>query len=186
MLNEHNGSALKAARTLNYILMALLLTVSFVIVGLGFALVKQSQNTQRTLVPPHIDRPFIISNNSVDEAYLSLMAKWWVHLKFNVTPSNVKAHFNELITYVPSEHWSLLQDKLLREASFIIDNDVTSFFEIRTVSVNTEAMQIRVEGTLNKRIAGRQLEPEAVTYLFQAGYPYGVIELHTIAQEVPQ
>lgn len=185
MFNENNGEALKASRFLNHVLVAVLLIVSVGATGLGFALVNQNKEVQRTLVPPHIDRAFTISNDGVDEAYLALMAEWWVHLKFNVTPSNVKRQFNQLITYVPSEHWSGLQDKLMREADFIIKNDVTSFFEIEKVAPSVSKMQIRVEGTLNKTVAGRKLEPEPVTYIIHTGYPHGLIELHAIAQEVP-
>ncbi|MFV8456143.1 type IV conjugative transfer system protein TraE [Vibrio owensii] len=185
MLNENNGEALKAARLLNHMLMVVILLVSLAVVGVTFALVNQSQVEKRTLVPPHIDRAFTVSDEGVDNAYLALMAEWWVHLKFNVTPSNVKRQFNLLITYVPPQYWSDLQDKLMRESEFIIQNDVTSFFEIEKVSPSLTQMKIRVEGTLKKTVAGRELPPESVTYLIQTDYPNGVIELHSIAKEVP-
>lgn len=185
MLNEHNGEALSAARLLNHVLIAVVLIISLATVGLAFALLGQNQAEKRTLVPPHLDRAFTVSDEGVDKAYLALMAEWWVHLKFNVTPSNVKRQFNLLITYVPSQHWSKLQDKLVRESEFIIDNDVTSFFEIDTVSPSLEQMKIRIKGTLNKTVAGRKLPPESVTYLIQADYPNGLIELHSISKEVP-
>ncbi|MEZ8577717.1 hypothetical protein AB6C82_23110 [Vibrio splendidus] len=38
---------------------------------------------------------------------------------------------------------------------------------------------------VHKTIAGRTLDPEPVTYLLQADYSSGLIELHTIAQEIP-
>ena len=185
MLNVNNGQALSAARLLNHVLVAVVLIVSVAVVGLAFALLGQNQAEKRTLVPPHIDRAFTVSDDGVDSAYLALMAEWWMHLKFNVTPSNVKRQFNLLITYVPPQYWSHLQDKLMRESEFIIDNDVTSFFEIETVSPSVTQMKVRVEGTLNKTVAGRELPPESVTYLLQTGYPNGVIELHSIAKEVP-
>ncbi|CAH6780684.1 conjugal transfer pilus assembly protein TraE [Vibrio crassostreae] len=185
MLNEHNGEALKAARFINYVLTAVVLITALGVAGLSFALLSQSQAEKRTVVPPHIDRAFTISNEAVDEAYLSMMADWWIHLKFNVTPSNVKRQFNLLITYVPPKYWSGLQDKLIREAEFIIENDVTSFFEVDTLSINLNEMKIRVKGTLNKTIAGRALDPEPVTYLLQADYSSGLIELHSIVQETP-
>ena len=185
MLSENNGAALKASRFLNYALFAVVLMVSIATAGLSMALVIQNKTVQRTLVPPHIDRAFTVSNDAVDDAYLALMAEWWVHLKFNVTPSNVKRQFNLLITYVPSEHWSGLQEKLMREADFIIKNDVSSFFEVDTVSTNISKMQIRVTGTLNKTVGRRKLDPEPVTYILHTAYPHGLIELHSIAQEVP-
>lgn len=185
MLNENNGEALKASRLLNHVLIAVVLIISVAIVGLAFALLNQNQAERRTLVPPHIDRAFTVSDEGVDDAYLALMTEWWVHLKFNVTPSNVKRQFNLLITYVPPKYWSNLQDKLMREAAFIIENDVTSFFEIEKVSPSLEQMKIRVQGTLNKTVGGRKLPPESVTYLIQTDYPNGLIELHSIAQEVP-
>lgn len=185
MLNKNNGEALKAARFLNYVFAAGILVVSVGTVGLGFALMSQNKTVQRTLVPPHIDRAFTVSNEAVDEAYLALMAEWWVHLKFNVTPANVNRQFNQLMTYIPSQYWSGLQDKLMREATFIINNDVTSFFEVHSIAPNVDEMKIRVKGTLNKTIAGRKLEPEPVTYIIQTDYPLGLIELHSIAQEVP-
>lgn len=85
---------------------------------------------------------------------------------------------------MPAKYWSGLQDKLIREAEFIIENDVTSFFEVDTLSINLNEMKIRVKGTLNKTIAGRALDPEPVTYLLQADYSSGLIELHNIVQEV--
>ncbi len=185
MLNENNGEALKASRFINYVLLVVILIVSIAVAGLSVALINQSHTDKRTLVPPHIDRAFTISDGSVDEAYLALMAEWWMHLKFNVTPSNVQRQFNLLITYVPTQYWSNLQDKLMREAQFIKDNDVTSFFEVDKVSPNLDQMKIRVEGTLTKTVAGRKLDPEKITYIIQTGYPNGLIELHSIAQEVP-
>ncbi|MEZ8082816.1 type IV conjugative transfer system protein TraE [Enterovibrio norvegicus] len=185
MLSKENGAALKAASLLNYTLIAVVLILSVSVTVLGLRLSAHSKIDKRTLIPPQIDRAFSISNAHVDNEYLALMAEWWVHLKFNVTPSNVNRQFNQLITYVPSQYWSSLQDKLLREAQFIEDNDVTSFFEINKVAADNESMKIRVDGVLNKTVGGRSLEPETVTYILQAGYPNGLIELHTIAKEVP-
>lgn len=185
MFNENNGAALKASRMLNYTLIAVVLILAVSVTALVLNLSAQSQVDKRTLVPPQIDRAFTVSNNAVDNEYLALMAEWWVHLKFNVTPSNVYRQFNQLITYVPPQYWSAQQDKLMREAQYVEDNDVTSFFEISKVSPNNQLMQIRVEGVLNKTVGGRALDPEIVTYIFHAGYPNGLIELHSIAKEVP-
>lgn len=176
---------LAMSKLLNVFLAVGFLTASVTCIGLGGALAYQSSKASRTLVPPTISKAFSVSSGDVDEAYLTLMGSYFLHLKYDITPASVTRQYGLLLNYVPPDYWSSVQPTLISDAQQIMDSSISSRFvaDKDGTLVALDSMQFKQSGMLHKNVGDRALEPEPVTYVVQMAYPQGVLELIGIKKE---
>lgn len=155
---------------------------------LGGALYSAVSGKSRTLVPPSISQAFTVSDGQIDDAYLLMMADYFLFLKLNVTPANVDRQYGALLDYVNEDDWSAIQPKLSREALTIIENNISSHFNPSdTARVSLDTLQVQIQGSLQKYVGSRPLEPDDKWYEVTMRYDYGLISLHSITEiEVKQ
>lgn len=176
---------LAMSKLLNVFLAVGFLLASLTSVGLGGALAYLSFKESRTLVPPTLSRAFSVSDGDVDEAYLSLMGSYFLHLKYDLTPASVSRQYGLLLDYVPAPYWADIQPSLVSDAEHIIKSNISSRFvpDNDGTLVALESMQFKQSGTLYKSVGARDLAPELVTVVVQMAYPNGVLELVGIKKE---
>ncbi|WP_242704188.1 type IV conjugative transfer system protein TraE [Vibrio coralliilyticus] len=79
---------LEISRLLNVFLAVGFLALSLVSVTLAAGLAYALSHQRYTIVPPTVSGAFTLSQVQVDNAYLTMMSDYFLHLKFDVTPSN--------------------------------------------------------------------------------------------------
>lgn len=182
MRANNRKDALQLAQSLNQLLLVGFFVLLVTTVLLSAGMTYMAINQPRTLVPPTIVQEATVSNNSVSDSYLNIMAEYIISLKLNVTPENVGRNYQQLLNYVSSSNYHIMQPKLLTEATEIKEQKISSVFFIRGIDVSTIDYSVRVSGLLKKYVGSRPLEPEDVTYLVKFSYPSGIIELDAISR----
>ncbi|BCL73847.1 hypothetical protein TUMSATVNIG1_58320 (plasmid) [Vibrio nigripulchritudo] len=172
------------SKQLNLFLGLGFLTMLFVSAALSIGLAYAVMHQSRTLVPPSLSGAFTVSDGQVDAAYLTLMGEYFLYLKLNVTPTNVSRQFGRLLEYVPSSHWSSIQQSLTQEAETVKNSGITSYFSPQPngSAVSITDLQYRLTGDLTKTVGSRSLPAETYTYTVQMQYKNGVIGLVGIAK----
>ncbi|MGF1703524.1 type IV conjugative transfer system protein TraE [Photobacterium makurazakiensis] len=158
---------------------ALLLGIS----GLGWTSYYLATHKSRTITPPMISKAFTVSDANVDADYLSMMAEYFMYLRFNVTPSSVERKFYLLSEYANPSVWKNFSPVLSSEVTFIKEHNVSSTFDITSNQPDTDKFEVRIEGTLYKNVGIRPLPDENNTYIVKMSYQHGFIQLDYINKE---
>nr|AKN38909.1 IncF plasmid conjugative transfer pilus assemblyprotein TraE [Vibrio splendidus] len=165
---------------LNLFLSAGFLVMLITNLVLGYTSYQALTHQSRTLIPPTLSQAFTISDGAVDEPYLQQMAHYLLHLKLNITPASVGRQFGLLLDYVDETSWHSVQPKLLREATVIKKNNISSQFAVEDVRISLDTLQVQLYGTLQKHVGQRALEPEMKWYQVNFSYEQGSIGLLSI------
>lgn len=180
MLKTNEINIIAISKTLNY-----LLVFGFVISMLANAVLSISMysiavNKSETITPPVISKAFSISGSRVDDSYLSQMAEYFLYLKLNVTPANVETQYSRLLNYVDPSYWGKIQPRLVREVEEIKKSNISNNFNIKDISVDLSAMQVKMTGALKRYVGSRALKTEIVSYVVSLNYSNGVLTINRI------
>ncbi|ATD39099.1 type IV conjugative transfer system protein TraE [Aeromonas salmonicida] len=167
---------------LNFLLVAGFLAMLITNLVLGYTSYQALTHQSRTLIPPTISKAFTVSDGAVDEPYLEQMADYFLYLKLNVTPANVARQFGQLLEYVDEQSWHSVQPKLLREATVIKKDNISSQFSVEGIRISLDTLQVQLYGKLQKYVGQRALEPEMKWYQVSFSYEHGVIGLLSIEE----
>ncbi|ENM5739384.1 type IV conjugative transfer system protein TraE [Vibrio mimicus] len=167
---------------LNLLLSAGFLAMLITNLVLGYSIYQTQTHQSRTLIPPTISKAFTVSDGAVDEPYLEQMADYLLYLKLNVTPANVGRQYGQLVEYVDEQSWHSVQPKLLREATVIKKDNISSHFSVGTIRMSLDTLQVQLYGKLQKYVGQRALEPEMKWYQVNFRYDQGVIGLLSIEE----
>ncbi len=180
MFDSNKFGLLAISKGLNAFLLFFALGLLALNIITGGLLWQVVYNKSRTVVPPTISKAFTVSDGAVDAAYLQQMAEYFLYLKLNVTPKTVERKYGLLLDYVSSESWPTIQPTLMADALNVIDDNVSSTFDIEKVRVSEETLQVKLTGTLQKHVGNRALPPEPAGYIVDMDYPHGELTLLTI------
>lgn len=125
----------------------------FANVILSFGLVY-SYFHERVVMSPVMapEYKMMVTNNKASPEYLNLLSRNILDLLLNITPNNVLAQQNELMSMVDSKYRDELQSKLMDIASQVRTNNLSQNFYVQTIKIINKDNVIYVIGTLNQYI----------------------------------
>ncbi|CAK1711595.1 conjugal transfer pilus assembly protein TraE [Vibrio crassostreae] len=167
---------------LNLFLSAGFLVMLITNLVLGYTSYQALTHQSRTLVPPTLSQAFTVSDGAVDEPYLEQMADYLLYLKLNITPASVGRQFGQLLEYLDETSWYNVQPKLLREATVVKKDNISSQFSVESVRISLDTLQVQLYGKLQKHVGQRALDPEMKWYQVNFSYDQGVIGLLSIEE----
>ncbi|MBD1576947.1 type IV conjugative transfer system protein TraE [Vibrio sp. S11_S32] len=174
--------SLAIAKGLNVLLLGLVAVLLILTLVLGFSLAYVSIHKTRTLVPPTLTQPVTLSETKVDGAYLSQMGHYFLWLKMNVSPESVVGQYAQILKFVDSDSYHIIEPQFAKEAKFIKSQKVSSSFFIEKTQVDVKNLIVRFNGTLKKYALGTALPDKRLTYDVHFAYHAGNLTIVSIVK----
>ena len=137
---------------------------------------------KREVVPFGANNGYVISDTSVDEHYLNLMAQNFVYSRLNVTPQNISHNHEMLLGYVDSSIYPEFNKTLFQEEEVIKNKKIASSFDIINVQSDPEQLISLVQGNLKRYVGYRALKEEEKNYRIQYRYRQGKLSIVSFAE----
>lgn len=177
---QHRLSALSARFNLMVMLVVLLLSSNLMLAGLGLYLGLH----QRVEITPFFGSPrYSKTLSSVDSTYLKLMTENFIYARLNVTPETVLLNHERLLAFIDSHQYPVFQGKLNSEANLIMEEKLSSHFDIATLTCNSNTLACEVVGQLKRAVGQRALAPESLRYVLQFKYAFGQLKIVKFLKE---
>jgi conjugal transfer pilus assembly protein TraE len=173
-LKQRNGYLVIASG-----LTALCLLLTLIIFQLSF-------HKRTYLVPPEINHSFWISDAAASSEYLAEMSAFFISLRLNITPSNIKNQREMLLRYTDPSYYGQLKTQLVAEGDRITKESLSTAFYPVDVRIDTKQLQAIVTGDVKTTVGKEPLPDRRVRYLLQYRYNSGrlfVSSFKEIAQE---
>lgn len=154
-----------------YLVLAIALV--FLCILLTFALCEVSLHKRTFLVPPDINRSFWVSESTVSSEYLAEMSLFFMSLRLNLTPSNVKAQRDMLLKYADPKYYGELKMQLVAEGDRIAKEDLSYAFYPVDFKVDAKNLTTKVTGDIKATIGKETLPDKRVNFLLKFNYSYG-------------
>lgn len=117
----------------------------------------------------------------VDASYLDQMSENFILARLNVTPKNIKDNHKRVLAHVGSSAYALLSKALIAEQKSVINQDISTYFDIKEVASNPLTLSSDVKGVLRRFIGIKELASQTVHY--QLHYEYYLGRIHLIGFE---
>lgn len=173
------GQLLKLTERLNYSMMvSLLLLVSNVILASfsGYALLHQ----KRIITPFNTNVSYVASDSTVDARYLDLMSVNLLDAHLDITPENVQANNQLLLSYIAPDAYAGFLKQLNEKARIVKKEKMSSTFYRDKMQSYPNKLMTMVSGTLVQWVGYRQLQPTKKTYVLLYGYEGGRLKVRAI------
>lgn len=129
------------------------------------------------VTPFYGNQGYMKSDAVVDANYLDQMAENFILTRLNVTPSNIKANHARLLNHINSRYYNVITDVLLREQKQIIDQKISSYFDIKSIDSSPSELKTTLKGQLRRFVGIRELPPKRATYELKYTYHLGRLSI---------
>jgi len=137
-------------------------------------IILQLQGHKRTyLIPPEINRSFWVSDATASSEYLAEMSAFFMSLRTNITPSNVKSQREMLLRYTDPSYYGQLKTQLVAEGDHITKDNLTTAFYPIDIKVDSKQLQAIITGDIKGTVGKEPLPDRRVQYLLQYHYNNG-------------
>ncbi len=177
---HHRLSKLAARFNLMVVLVMILLASNALLAGLSLFLALQ----QRVEVTPFFGSPrYTNSLDAVDSTYLNLMSENFIYARLNVTPETVKLNHQRLLQFVDSHQYPLFQGQLNKEANLIMEEKISSHFDMTDLKCDAHALRCYAKGDLKRSVGLRELPAETLEYMLHFRYHLGRLSVLQFTKE---
>ena len=150
--------------TENRIYQILILILAIVILFEGFLINHLYKEKQVLVLPPKIEKPFVVAGNKLSQSYLEQVAKYIADRILSVSPANVDESFDEIVPFLTTDPSIVKQikEQLALQAKKIKDNDIYQIFYPMKFYVDAKHRKMAVEGILRKMVGDTYAGQEKV------------------------
>lgn len=133
-------------------------------------MVIASLTDKRTVVviPPKLEKEFQVSGNEISQEYFEQIGYYLADRILSVSPGNVQNSFDSVMPFFSTnpDDVKVIRENLALQTEVIKQNDIYQVFYPMRVSVNQQAMNFSVEGTLKKMSGNNHISTSKVTITF--------------------
>lgn len=127
---------------------------------------------------------YLKSDAGVDVHYLDQMSENFILTRLNVTPSNIKANHGRLLNYIDSRYYHALTESLLREQTQVINQKISSYFDIQSINSSPSEFKSTLKGHLRRFVGMRELPAKNATYELKYAYHLGRLSIISFEKTV--
>lgn len=116
------------------------------------------RNERVIIIPPEIRREFWVEGNRFAPEYLEEMAVYFLHLSLDVNQNTLAYNTEILSRYADVETGNYLRAKYEKDIKKLKQNDASTSFEVKEVTVFPDRSIVRAEGRLNSYIGTKRIK----------------------------
>lgn len=116
------------------------------------------------LLPPELRREFWAEGNRFSPEYLEEMAVYFLHLALDVNQTTLPYNTEMLARYSDVETGNYLRTKYEKDIKKLKQNDASTTFEVKEVTVYPDMSVVHVSGILNSYVGPRRIKESQDTY----------------------
>ena len=116
------------------------------------------------VLPPEVKREFWVEGNRFSPEYLEEMAVYFLHLALDVNQTTLPYNIEMLSRYSDTETGNYLRNKYENDIKKLKQNDASTTFEAKEVTVYPDKNVVRVAGRLNRFIGSKCIGDKQETY----------------------
>lgn len=143
--------------------------IGLLILNLFYAFTHQ----RIVITPPVVERSFWVGHSDVSAEYLAEMTNFFVGLRFNLSPSNVKIQRETLLRYTDPRYYEAMKILLVKEGDRIVKDHIALSFYPVDVKVDPKTLVARVPGDLVTVVGNTVLPAQRITYQIRYSYHDG-------------
>lgn len=122
------------------------------------------RNERVILIPPEVRREFWVEGNRFSPEYLEEMAVYFLHLALDVNQTTLPYNIEILSRYADVEAVNYLREKYEKDIKKLKQNDASTSFEAKEITVFPDKNLVRVEGKLNNYVGSKRIKDSQETY----------------------
>lgn len=167
-LFNNNLKEVKLQRNYSFCLNVFLSAALFITL---LILLKRANLATTIVVPADFKDEIEVSQNGVNDAYLTQWTEFLTALKLNITPSNINQKQLTLLSYVAADKYSDIKSHLTQEQERIQKDDITTvFFPSETKVIDKDKLITKISGLLRVYI-GNEVNSELNTS-YELGFKF--------------
>lgn len=116
------------------------------------------------VLPPELRREFWIEGNRFSPEYLEEMAVYFLHLALDVNQTTLPYNTEMLARYSDVESGNYLRNKYEKDIKKLKQNDASTTFDVREVTVFPDKNIVHVAGMLNSYVGSKRIKDSQETY----------------------
>ena len=143
-------------------LLGLTAALLVLLIIMGSCLLFRSERV--IVLPPEVKQEFWVEGNRFSPEYLEEMAVYFLHLALDVNQTTLQYNTEILSRYSDVETGNYLRNKYEKDVKKLKQNDASTTFEVKEVTVYPDKNIVRVTGTLNRFMGSKRIKNSQETY----------------------
>ncbi len=121
--------------------------------------------SERVIVlPPEVRREFWVEGNRFSPEYLEEMAVYFLHLALDVNQTTLPYNTEILSRYSDTKTCNYLRTKYAKDSKKLKQNDASTSFEVKEVTVFPDKNLVRADGVLHSYVGEKHIKEAKKTY----------------------
>ncbi len=142
-----------------------------ILFGISVTLTLAASGRDREIVlQPILAKPMTLSSSHIDRDYLELVTRDAALLTLNRSPSNLQYWMDAILEITDPRTHGRMKAELMKIVGEQSGSNVSQYFTIQMLSVDTEALTSEVNGILHTVIGSKEVTAEARTFRFVWSY----------------
>ncbi len=157
--NAQHRSSLWILSFLSMLVLNGLLTVTLLIID---------KNQQIIIIPPHLDKSFIVQGDKASSDYIEQMTRYLSQMLLTYHRSNAESQFNTVMNYVDPKYYGPIYNKYKKDLERIKKNKISSTFHIMKMNIygNNALIEGEVTIVIDEKIVSKKMKAYEMNFSY--------------------